>query len=185
MVKESILDFERRHSKNLIELNQWLETIKAEEGNYREGKLDLDKYHTVQDKEEVEMYARMEERLQNKLNRVLVFLEDSDLTKECGILANCDPLYRKINSTIVEDMSLLKTLEGILTDEELKHRLTYENYMLLQTEKVIDDYLLRQKDKKTLEEITTLMDRIKTLEKSLNRPTMESKIQQLINKVKK
>tara|TARA_R110000868_G_scaffold9099_7_gene46055 strand:+ start:519 stop:983 length:465 start_codon:yes stop_codon:yes gene_type:complete len=152
MVTENILEFEKKHSKNLIELNEWLDRIKDEQSNYQE----------IPDKE--------------PLSYELKFLiEDSKLYKETGKLQDCDPLYEKMNKLFIADMSHLKVLACYLTNDELKDRLSYENYMLLETEVIIDRHLTRLEDKITRKRVAELRQELKETEAKLKNPSMNKK----------
>jgi hypothetical protein len=76
-------------------------------------------------------------------------------------------------------------LSKYLTNNELKERLTYENYMLLETEKIIDDYIAHQKDRKTREKISKLRAELKTLEKSLSKPTVDDQVEEILSRMNK
>jgi len=110
-----------------------------------------------------------------------VFVEDSYLYKNTGSLKNSDPLYKKIDETAFDDIIDLKVLQKYLTNEELKERLGFENYMLIETEKLIDDLLKRQKEKATREKISKLKREIKELEKKLTIPTVEDRVNKIVN----
>jgi len=165
MVKENILEFEKRHSKNLIELNEWVEKVKLEEGK------------KPQTTEEVPVTEKDEEVPWEGV----VFLENSELYKECGTMWNCDPLYEKLNKANLHDISYLKMLKKYLTDEELGNRLTFENRMLLETEKVIDDFVNRKEDKKIRKEINILEDRVRELKKTLRTETLDDKVNKIVD----
>lgn len=159
MVRENILEFERKHSQNLIELNEWLEGIRKSEPR---APVKVNKFIDV-----------------NQENGK--FLEYSELYLKTGKLRDCDPLYKKINETAFEDMSHLKMLACYLTKQELKDRLSYENYMLLETEVIIDNYLIEVENKKVRNKIYKLRRELKELEKTLSKPTMEDQIEKIIN----
>jgi len=167
MVRENILEFERKHSKNLTELNEWVEKIKTKEDKTpKHAKVSLEK-------KEPDPWGNP------------VLLEDSKLYKETGKLWDCDPLYKKINLASFEDISHLKVLSAYLTEAELKERLTYENYMLIETEKIIDEYLAHVEDKKVRDRIYRLKRELKDLEKSLQKPTVDDKVEEILANMNK
>lgn len=163
MVRENILEFEKKHSKNLTELNTWLEKMKA---------IEKQPAPKPTHKEHVEVDLGKPD-----------LIEDSKLFKECGSLAQSDPLYRKLNESPVESLTVLKMLSKYLTNKELKERLSFENYMLLETEKVIDKYILDRENKKTLNKIAKLRVELNSLEKSLTKPTTEEQIEKILKNV--
>ena len=161
MVRENILEFERKHSKNLTELNEWVEKVKSKERRDPESEP-----------------IAIPDPFWDKSEPVL--LEESDLYKETGKLWDSDPLYKNINTSSLEDMAHLKVISKYLTKEELKERLIYENYMLLETEKVMDEYLLHLEDKKTMDRIARLKAALKETEAKLKKPTMDDKVEEIL-----
>jgi len=166
MVRENILEFERKHSNNLTELNEWVERIKAQEVAPKHIKVPLEK-------EELDAWGSP------------VFIEDSALYKETGGLWDCDPLYKKINNSSFEEMSHLKVLDCYLTKSELKDRLSYENYMLLETEVIIDKYLIHLEDRRTRARIAELRHELKKAEAELKSPTMDDKVEEILANMNK
>ena len=164
---QNILEFERKHSKNLTELNEWVEKIKLQE-------------------EKVPKHSKVHlEKTEPNLWGNPVLIEDSKLYNETGKLWDCDPLYKKINLASFEDISHLKVLSAYLTEAELKERLTYENYMLIETEKIIDEYLAHLEDRKVRDKIYRLRRELKDLEKSLQKPTVDDKVDQILANMNK
>lgn len=108
-------------------------------------------------------------------------IEYSFLVNEVGELSNSDPLYVKINESVI-DLQDIEFLRQFLTVKELKDRLSYENYMLLETETVIESYLKYKEIKQIKREIKDLQDKIKELEKKMRKPTFEEQVETLVYK---
>lgn len=163
MVSENILEFERKHSKNLVELNEWVEKIKNQE-----------------------LYELKPERnYEPDAFDKPVIIENSLLYKQTGKLWDCDPLYEKVNNCSFEEMSHLKVLACYLTKDELKDRLSFENYMLLETEVIIDKYLMHLEDRRTRARIAELRRELKKTEAKLKNPTVDDKVDEILSNMTK
>ena len=94
------------------------------------------------------------------------FHENSKDFNECGSKIDSELLFQKIQKRGIEDIAeqLLKYFEI----DELKDRLSFENYRYIQTFKVVDDYIEFLRKKKIQRKINQKQFKINELQKELD-----------------
>ena len=85
---------------------------------------------------------------------------------ELGTKSDSDVFFKKINSS-ADDINDLLILKKYLTDDELKERLDWWNYIYIQTDELADRYIRTQKQKELDREIAKHLQKIEELKEQM------------------
>lgn len=145
---------EKTPEKIQAELNSWLEKVN-DFGSVRQ-------FYALE-----ESYKDANRLINSRLGKKPMYPEDYD-TAGIGTKVDCDKFFTEFNNKVeyLEDILVLKKY---LTDSELKERLLPEVYINLETDKVVQRYLIHIKNKELKNEIQHKQLEIEALKSEIKR----------------